>query len=44
MMGGDIPVKAALGVGTTFRVALPALGVDALPAAAAAARNVQGTI
>jgi signal transduction histidine kinase len=40
MMGGDISVKAALGVGTTFRVELPALGVDVLPTIAS---NVQGT-
>ena len=40
MMGGDISVKTALGVGTTFRVELPAEGADALPSAANAAGTV----
>jgi signal transduction histidine kinase len=31
MMGGDITVEAEIGKGTTFRVELPALGVDSLP-------------
>ena len=32
MMGGDITVETELGKGTTFRVELPARGVDTLPA------------
>src|SRR5262249_1480355 len=35
MMGGDLTVTTELGRGTAFRVALPAFGVDELPAAVA---------
>jgi signal transduction histidine kinase len=31
MMGGDITLKSELGKGTTFRVELPAAGIDMLP-------------